>query len=199
MVAKKELSILERVEVRRLQVVKLRRQGKTVCQMSEILECSKRTISNDIRANRAAMMERAAAMRKEGGDLMLMDGLETYEDVKALHYGIMERAGEKYKEEEISRRQYLGEVKLASELILSAQTKKDILLAKVGVYEGDKASVTVNILAMPEDDAYSAVEKALANPEFAQALCNLLDARGYQPDIEGEYKELEDKDDDKKR
>ena len=88
MAAKKELSILERVEQRRLRVVKLRRQGKTVCQMSEILGCSKRTISNDIRANKAAMMERAAALRKEGGDLMLMDGLETYDDVKALHYGI---------------------------------------------------------------------------------------------------------------
>jgi hypothetical protein len=65
------------------------------------------------------------------------------------------------------------------------------LLSKCGTFEGGKASVTVNILNMKEDDAYSVVERAIENPGFAQALCNLLDAKGYVPDIEGEVEVLE--------
>lgn len=65
------------------------------------------------------------------------------------------------------------------------------LLTKSGVFEGDKASVTVNILNMPEADAYSVVEKSIENSEFAQALCDLLAAKGYRPALEGECEVVE--------
>jgi predicted transcriptional regulator len=100
-------------------------------------------------------------------------------------------------------KEFLAEAKKAKDKVargiaidkgLGVINSMTMLLAKSGTFEGDKASVTVNILSMKEEDAYRLVERSLENPEMAQALCNLLAARGYKPQevIEGDYEVVDD-------
>ena len=152
---------------------------------------SKRTIDKDIATMRDEVMEQ---IREQASHDAAARALSVYYQVMNKSIEMLEQA----EKEPDPKAKYQG-MRAALGEMRGAQRDMDSLLVKAGFYEGDKAGVTINILSMPEDDAYGVVEKAMEKPEFAQALCNLLEAKGYKPDVEGEYEVLEDENDDKKR
>lgn len=160
--------------------------GMTVKQLAKKYNVTQRTIYNDIRTMRDQVLEH---LKDKACESAAARALTNYHRVLNKSIEMLEEA----EKEPEPKARYQG-MRAALGEMRGAQRDMDSLLAKAGYYEGDKASITVNILSMKEDDAFQVVERALDNPEMAQALTNLLAARGYKPQdvIEGEYEVIED-------
>ena len=156
--------------------------GMTKKELMKKYMVKRRTLDRDLKAWEDELMEK---LRAHATDDAAAKALTNYYRVFNKAIEMMAMA----EEEKDPKAKYQGMRSALSEM-RGAQRDMDSLLVKAGYYEGDKASVTVNILSMPEDDAYGVVEKAMEKPEFAQALCNLLEAKGFKPDVEGEYEIL---------
>lgn len=160
--------------------------GKTIKQLSKKYKMSPRTIYKDIATMRDQVLEH---LKEKASESAAARAITNYHRVLNKSIDMLAEA----EAEKEPKARYQGMRAALSEM-RGAQRDMDSLLAKAGYYEGDKASITVNILSMKEDDAYSVVEKAVANPEFAQALTNLLAAKGYRAQelVEGEYEVIDD-------
>ena len=179
---------------KKAQAWRLYLKRKSVAEIAEIMGISKRSVYRYVKSSRdKAVLDFEDTMAKDAG----AEAKAMYDLIKRDTFEMIREAEQKYENGGLKYKDFAYIWNTLMDKVRLTQMSEDTLMGKTGKYTGDKASVTVNILAMPEEDAYGVVEKAMENPEFAQALCNLLDARGYQPAIEGEVKVLEDKEDDK--
>lgn len=161
---------------------------KSAGEVAEILGVSKRTVYRYIKSSKdKAVQAFDERMSRDAG----AEAKATYDLIKRETFEQIREAEKKYDDGKLKYKDFAYIWNALMDKVRLTQMSEDTLMGKTGKYTGDKASININILNLPEDDAYGAVERALVNPEFAQALCNLLEAKGFKPDIEGEVKVIE--------